>query len=97
MSEIQLQTEDILCPVHKIPDCSPLLNGCSIPNVIADRIRRKVTVEVAKAIELERYRIGLGVQAVVHNGDHTHVSDNVGACVCGRMRPCGGPHDCAMM
>lgn len=24
----------IICPVHGIPDCSPLLNGCSIPNFI---------------------------------------------------------------
>lgn len=25
----------IRCPVHGIPDCSPLLNGCSIPNRLA--------------------------------------------------------------
>jgi hypothetical protein len=23
------------CPVHGIPDCSPILNGCSIPNQMA--------------------------------------------------------------
>jgi hypothetical protein len=26
----------IVCPVHKIPDCSPLLNGCSVPNWLHD-------------------------------------------------------------
>lgn len=25
----------LVCPVHGIPDCSPLLNGCVIPNRIA--------------------------------------------------------------
>jgi len=24
----------IVCPVHHMPDCSPLLNGCSLPNEI---------------------------------------------------------------
>lgn len=24
--------EVLRCPVHGIPDCSPLLNGCSLPN-----------------------------------------------------------------
>jgi hypothetical protein len=26
----------IVCPVHGIPDCSPLLNGCSVPRYIAE-------------------------------------------------------------
>ena len=26
------------CPVHDMPDCSPLLNGCSIPAVIRTQL-----------------------------------------------------------
>lgn len=26
----------VVCPVHGIPDCGPLLNGCSIPRHIAE-------------------------------------------------------------
>lgn len=37
-----LTADDLRCPVHGIPDCSALLNGCSIPNVIAARIRTVV-------------------------------------------------------
>ena len=47
---IQLQDQDIRCPVHKITDCSPLLNGCSIPEIIAERIQRRVQTEVAIAV-----------------------------------------------
>jgi hypothetical protein len=35
MKADQPPVEVIRCPVHGIPDCSPLLNGCSIPNQLA--------------------------------------------------------------
>jgi hypothetical protein len=35
-----LAVEVLRCPVHSIPDCSPLLNGCSIPNWLATAYER---------------------------------------------------------
>jgi len=90
MNEIELTADDVRCPVHQITDCSPLLNGCSIPNIIASRIRRKVEQEVKR----EQDRVMLTMSAVLR-GD-IQIGKPVG-CVCGRIRPCGGPHDCAMM
>ena len=29
----------IRCPVHGVPDCSPLLNGCTIPVRLAEAYR----------------------------------------------------------
>ena len=31
--------EMIRCPVHGVPDCSPLLNGCTIPVRLAEAYR----------------------------------------------------------
>ena len=28
----RLKERRYICPEHRMPDCSPLLNGCSIPN-----------------------------------------------------------------
>jgi hypothetical protein len=33
----------IKCPVHNIPDCSPLLNGCTIVNYISGLISDALT------------------------------------------------------
>lgn len=27
------------CPMHNMPDCSPLLNGCNIPNNLYNEVR----------------------------------------------------------
>lgn len=35
MSSMEVPRDLIRCPVHNMPDCSPLLNGCSIPNKLA--------------------------------------------------------------
>jgi hypothetical protein len=52
------QTDAVLrCPVHGIPDCSPLLNGCSIPNRIAAEVARRVDEalgEIERRIAVER-------------------------------------------
>lgn len=29
-----IEARRIVCPVHGMPDCSPLLNGCPIPNML---------------------------------------------------------------
>jgi hypothetical protein len=43
---VVMDDDRIRCPVHGIPDCSPLLNGCSIPNqLIAWRERAVVALE----------------------------------------------------
>lgn len=39
------------CPVHYIPDCSPLLNGCSIPNQMAAIYKRGQSDAEARAYE----------------------------------------------
>jgi len=31
--------EAFLCPVHRIPDCSPMLNGCGITNAMKNHLR----------------------------------------------------------
>lgn len=31
------------CPIHGIPDCSPLLNGCSVPNYIRNTLALAAT------------------------------------------------------
>jgi hypothetical protein len=36
----EVPVEVVRCPVHHIPDCSPLLNGCSIPARLAAAYQR---------------------------------------------------------
>jgi hypothetical protein len=31
------------------------------------------------------------------NTIETYIDEPTPGCVCGRVRPCGGPHDCVMM
>lgn len=42
----------ILCPIHQMPDCSPLLNGCSMVNQIHSLAEDWEPEEVAKLLEL---------------------------------------------
>lgn len=30
----EIRSQRVICPVHAKSDCSPLLNGCSLPNLI---------------------------------------------------------------
>lgn len=36
-----------VCPTHRMPDCSPLLNGCSIPSILRD-YRDRIAARVAR-------------------------------------------------
>lgn len=42
----EIEAVRIVCPVHHIPDCSPLLNGCSLP--IALHGRRLADAQIAR-------------------------------------------------
>jgi hypothetical protein len=35
---MQPMAKPFRCPIHDMPDCSPLLNGCSIPTEVAERV-----------------------------------------------------------
>ncbi len=36
LSEAETPRSVLRCPVHGIPDCSPILNGCSLPNRLSN-------------------------------------------------------------
>lgn len=38
----------VRCPVHGIPDCSVMLNGCNLPNQILAQIRVGIRAERAR-------------------------------------------------
>lgn len=40
----------IRCPVHDMPDCSPILNGCSIPNTLYKRFEKAFEAGYAEAL-----------------------------------------------
>jgi hypothetical protein len=45
------------CPIHNMPDCSPLLNGCSIPNQVAARVDATLAIH-ARVTATIREQIG---------------------------------------
>lgn len=40
----RVMADRIICPIHGIPDCGPLLNGCSIPQHLAEYRGRVVSL-----------------------------------------------------
>ena len=40
--ESAIENLRIVCPVHHIPDCSPMLNGCSIPVNVRKQIDKAI-------------------------------------------------------
>ena len=42
----QIKARAIVCPVHHMPDCSPLLNGCSLPKHLHEQ--RAIDASIAR-------------------------------------------------
>lgn len=43
---VEIKGRQIVCPVHHMPDCSPLLNGCSLPNHLDEQ--REIDAAIAR-------------------------------------------------
>lgn len=72
----------IRCPVHGIPDCSPLLNGCSVPNLLRDAYDQgahEARSELEPAIDAVRR---------LHTQDDSHLAPGKWCPSCGHETPC---------